>query len=326
MQKLEQVICNTLHKVDASDTSIRQKVYRTVWSKHERSLATATLMSETEKSKRRSYLTYIIRIIEDKYRISNAGFNDQLHAVSPGVERSAGFASGIGPEEEPCNFAADSVTNADEWPQHQHKRFWLAANAFPLILFFITVFVIWSFYNTLTGSPRVPDDPHASNAPMRLLQEEQNQKSGWIQVFNPANITSLEVRGAATAQIYNETDTSFVRVQASGAKDAAIIEIGEGTLMHLRGKTATLNIVARSTGSNPTQLSLICDFGNGKVTGRRRFEVPPARETLLFNVDIPQSINNPAKLYIVSDLSGEKHGVDIFSVLINTGNEPGRNL
>jgi len=132
-------------------------------------------------------------------------------------------------------------------------------------------------------------------------------------------ILSISLPWTATAQIHNEADASFVRIQANNAGDAAIIEIGQGALMNLRGKTVTLNVTARSADRATTQLSLTCDFfGTGELTGRHRFEVSPTLEPLLFQLRIPQSINSPAKLYITSDLSDSKSAVDIFTVLIHT--------
>lgn len=317
LQKIEQAIRHVLGRIDAPNAATRRKIYETTWNAHEKSIAVVLPQSKAQKAKKREQLTLLIRTIEAEYRSPRKKNNDQLDMVSPKMERASNLASGSGPEEENTRLVADSDNGINEYPKHEHKRSWLGAHALFPILLAIMILVVWFFYNSLTGTGQPTDDRHTSIAPMR---RNEDSRDGWIQVFDPGNVTSLAVRGAATAEVYNEEDTSFVRIHGNNNQDAAIIEIGQGVLMKLRGKTVTLNIIARSANKkNKAQLSLTCDFGNGMVTGRRRFEVLPTRTSLLFNVDIPQSINGPAKLYINSDLLGKKHEVDIFSVLINTG-------
>jgi len=83
-------------------------------------------------------------------------------------------------------------------------------------------------------------------------------------------------------------------------------------------KTAALNIISRSADrKNTAYLSLIFDFGNGTIIGRTRFKVLPTSRNVLFNINISQTMNNLAKLYISNNV-GKKHEVDIFSILIKT--------
>lgn len=217
-----------------------------------------------------------------------------------------------GPEED-----FDMVT-APQAPKERRlhlprKHSWFRANIVMIFLLVIMAFVIWSFYNTLTGVNLPRAMPETSRAPVRSTQ---NNASDWIRVFNPLNVTTLGVRGAASVQLNNDTDAPFFRIRANSVNDAAIIEIGEGVMMKLRGKAVTFNIIARSAHENVAQLSLMCDFGSGVTCGRRRFEVPPTREDLLFHVDIPQNSATTGKLFLTSDLLGKGNEVDIFSVLV----------
>lgn len=316
MQKIEQAINHALRQIDASNPAMRQKIYETIWHAHERSLAAKKQLDAAAKTAKRQQLTRLIKSIESRFHQPETAFHDRLD-IAPGADRKHNASAGIGPEEESRSPLADSdiVTDHDR-PKHQHKRSWFGTYALIITLLVISLFVLWSFYNSLTGTNRLAANLQGSLAPMRQSEHKQD---GWLSVFEAGSITSLAVQGAATTEVHNEPDANFVRIQTNGPGDAAIIEIGQGALMKLRGKTATMSIMARSASRKMTQLSVTCDFGNGALTGRHRFEVSPTTGPLLFQIDIPPSINGPAKLYITSDMPGQKHAADIFSVLIKTG-------
>lgn len=317
MQKLEQAIRHALHKIDAASPAMRQKVYQTIWHAHEQSLASHKQLNNADKLKKRDQLISLLKAIEAEHRSSGKkNINAQLD-IAPGAQMPDDSAAGTGPEEENFAPAADCVTMHDDRPGRSYKYSWLGAHVFAIVLLVITSFVIWSFYNSLTGADSRPENHQLSIAPMR--QNDYSQ-TGWVQVFNPANVTSLAVQGVATAQVHNEADTNFVRISADKVGDAAIIEIGQGALIKLRGKTATFNVIARSASRKMAQLSLMCYSGREGIADRYRFEVSPTIGSFLFQVHIPQSLSGPIKLYITSDLLDQKREVDIFSVLVNTGN------
>lgn len=167
---------------------MRQKIYKTIWHAHERSPSTKKQLDDTEKAQKRSQLTRLIKSIENEYRISAKKLSNQLD-ISPGAERTGTAAAGIRPEEENRRYVSDSIMESDKRPEHQHKRSWLGTSILTIILLVITLFVIWSLYNSLTGTDRLAKNRPASIAPLRQSAHNQN---GWIQVFDPVNITSLD--------------------------------------------------------------------------------------------------------------------------------------
>lgn len=87
LQTIETAIRDALGKVDAGDPKVRQRVYGTVWTAHERSLVSDPSLDGAERASRRDRLKTLIGGIESEFRPAPS-----LDAVRP--ERKSAARSG----------------------------------------------------------------------------------------------------------------------------------------------------------------------------------------------------------------------------------------
>ncbi|MHC5308006.1 hypothetical protein [Bartonella sp. LJL80] len=321
MTNAEQAIRNALLKIDARNKATRRRVYESAWNAHERALLADETLNDVKRSERRNRLMRLIRLIEDEYQLTPpASQNDSQDDLT--VTNDTLYSNG--PEEQ-IDIEVDGASNQDYKRLRGHglqKRPTHRLTILAVIIgcAILSVFIIWSFFNSLSGRTIIEnqsDGAMHSSAPIELPERPQNQNAkddGWIRFFHPGDATSVTTRGGASVDIRVDAGESYLRIFANSANDAAIIDIGEGALNTLRGKKVLLDIDAKSDSGQTSQLSITCDLGQGSDCGRRRFEVPSNREDILFQIDIPANSSGPAKLYLTSDLLGEGHAIDIFGM------------
>jgi len=185
----------------------------------------------------------------------------------------------------------------------------------------VALFVIWSFYNSFGGSAAPPRRAQFTGP----MHQNNYGMNGWTEVFNPANVSGLATAGAAAADLHNEPDASFIRIATQNPEtDAAILDIGQGALLKLRGKTATFKLMARSAENQIGQLRLVADFGAGAPRQRYSFELSPTISPLLFRLDIPPKLSGSLRFYLTNDKKdGQQHQADIFSLLVRESDDKG---
>lgn len=304
MPKLEQAIRHAFSKIDATDPAKRHQIYDAIWQMQEKTLTAESNINKQENDKKRAQLSRIIKKIEAEMQavpFVGAGVE------TPAKKRTRHKAASGGPKEE-----AGLMANRPENKTKKYKHFPLRLLTTLLIILLVSGFITWAFfYNLLGGFSLTPD----RSVFVPSYQDSLNPP-GWTRVFNPADPAGLATTGNATAQLHNDEGIDFIRIHSNTAKDVATIEIGQGALMALRGKTATINIIARGLSKNGTRASIICDFGNDEINGHYRFNVSATRNNLLLEVNVPQTINTPARLYISTNSADKNAGIDIFSILI----------
>lgn len=310
LQNIERTIHYAFHKIDSSNPLTRQKIYKTIWSTHERLLMSKKQLNNSEKAKKRKQLILLLKKIEKEYHLFHKDSNDQFDFLQR-EEGTSEFKPRTGPEEDYDSTTDFTIFTKKERSQ---KSFWLPICLLALIVLGVIVFFSWSFYSYFSAS-NLPSNRQMSETTKQTSNKHQNE---WTQIFDPSNVNALAVRGAATTEVHNEAGISFVRIQTETIGDIAIIEVGQSALMKLRGKTATIGIMARGVGRTITKLNLVCDFGVEKNVEKQWFELSQSVTPLLFQVHIPHSMSIPVKIYINSSLSNRDHGIDIFSILVKS--------
>lgn len=357
MQKFQQLIHQAFAKIDASDPQMRQKVYENIWLIQEKSLIAQNTDNEQKQEKRR-HLTELLKAAEKQYRATQAetagsGEHGQKQPsllppeIPPVIEPEKTPQKMVEAAQSPANPPNSRATAANSWKKGQKsdsslyyleqeinrkvtKKFDETAPSFlkkarsggyiiGILTVFVAVFVAWSFYNSFGRPGAAKKQTALSTAP---AQQNDYGKNGWIEIFNPVNVAGLDVRGTASADLHNEPDANFIRLTSYKADDAAIIEIGQGALMPLQGKTATFKLVARNSDNAIGQLNLMADFGNGAVT-HYRFELSPTVTALLFRLPVPQKLGKSAQFYIGGDATGKPCQMDIFSLLVRESDQAG---
>lgn len=318
---IEQAIYDALSKVDARQATMRQRVYETAWNAHERALLSDNRLNDEIRSKRRKDLMRLIRAIESEYLKQTSGNKLDIGCV----KNSCSDAAEDQIKDDMRCGASGSKQNLKTAPKVKiSKRFFiitLAIIAFVIICLFILRF----FLNNHSGHIAIENDfkivqSNGTSLNTKSLQEETEKNSDWIRIFHPGDATAIALKGQASINIRNDGDVSYLNVFANSSEDAAIIDIGAGVLNQLRGKKVLVDIDAKSDGQQSSQMSVTCDFGGGYSCGRRRFEVLTSRSELLFEVDIPSDTNGSAKLFITSDLLGEGHAINIYSIRMKIAN------
>lgn len=316
LSNIEHTIRILLTKVNISDPAERRKVYESAWNAQERYLIkNHDIIDNETRQEKRDELMAIIRHIEQEYRYPRP----QAPKTKPTAQRPrASQNASQKPKSSAIRPGKFHIPYRKRKIGHDSR---LVFGALWLLVLIILAFIAWSFYNSLATPPQKPeivDKPALPKTVTRPVKQNVSYPAKWTRIFNPQDVTALAVDGSAKAQIINEDKESFVRITANSINDAAILNIGSGALDPLRGKIATIDIIARSSANSPSQLVVTCDFGGGNDCGRIRFEVPVTREDLLFNVTIPASRFGEGSLRITSDRSDEGKGVDIYGILIQS--------
>lgn len=325
MQKFQQLIHQAFSKINAADAKKRQAVYENIWLMHEQTMA-AQNRTEAQKQERRRHLTQLLKTVEVQYRAQMqppaaarpAAAQQKPQAARPnrdladsGLKAERSKDSALYYLEQEVNR---KVPQAAASAPSLFRRIKLSSYFIGVLSLLVAIFVAWSFYNSFGHSGAARRQQALSTAPM---QQNDYGKNGWVEVFNPANVSGLAVQGQAAANLHNEPDANFIRISTEAADDAAIIDIGLGALRPLRGKTATFKLVARNAGNIIGQLNLTADFG-AAPPARYQFELSPTAAPLLFRLHIPAELNQAAKFYLSSgaDSSGKPQQADIFSLLV----------
>lgn len=325
MKNIENAIRQALLKVDVYNSAMRHRVYVSAWKAQERFLGSQNRLSQKECEQKRASLRQLINAIEQEFDAQIAETVSKSQADFSTPEIFLDDIKATGPEDPTDinidNDLTDERPDRYRFPIKHSKKTLKFTLGFGLTFCGIVVFILWSLYNSLVGpSILIKNQPRASIPPVTVDQSVVNRssttRSGWVRVFNPQEIVSLNVKGGAKAEIHNDGEEHFVRISGSAANDAVVIDLGAGTLNPLRGKTVTFDVVVRSSNGQPAFMTVECDLGAGESCGRRRFEVPITLDHLLFNVNLPANDNEGGKLFIASDILGKNKSIDIFSILV----------
>lgn len=347
LPNIEQVIRHALEKIDTQSSDLREQVYRAVWESHERTIVEDTQLSDEDRSALRNMLISLIQTIEEEYNQASAStsakqaidaafdaevfedtrpqadnrlddadrmVDDIENSILQEVDEKANQdkLSSIGPEE--LGFAPSGGQASR--PQKHHS--WWRSNLVLMILLVLLVLVAWAFYKSLTAINRPNGaSPETSIPPATISDQNQiAQRDGWITVFDPARISDFTVQGSAEAQIKGDGNNRALRFKGNNLDDKVVINVGEGLIEQLRGKSVTFNVVARSANGATAQIAITCDFGLDNSCGKRNFDLPQTRDDFLFSVEIPQNFNQNGKLFLQSALLGPEYEIDIYAVRV----------
>lgn len=313
MANAEQAIRNALLKINASNVSQRRRVYESAWNAHERALLANHALSDGSRTLRRDALMKIIHKIESEYLSTEAEkqttANDALAAQGP---------------EEQIKIEVNGVSNLADPPlsratARRRSKILLIVVPSVLSIIMIIVFTAWSFFNSLSGRAIVDHhkdigQQHKQATFAQPFQQSAEKNSDWIRFFYPGDAAAITAKGHAVIDIRDDSGLPYMHIAANSNNDIVIVEIGAGALQNMRGKKIMIDIDAKGDGLQSSQVSITCDFGKNADCGRRRFEVRPNRNDILFDVDIPYDSTGPAQLYLTIDLLGEGHGINIYGM------------
>lgn len=343
MDNIERAIRSALEKADSGTMAVRQRIYESAWSAQERALTASRSLNDEQKEQRRHDLRGVISRVEKEFNLRREQdlvqaaerapvslddplLDDPLMDVPAKAGNQDAIALDAGEvrqkksrrERRAARQDADSRRNKNG--KKRHSLFYNVG--IPVLVLAVAGMIGYSLYNSfLNLSHRPASNPLHMDASLEPAKNGQSADGvQWVNIFTPANAERMSIKGRATANLQNEGNLSFVRIQSPGADDTVSFEVGPGVLEQLIGKKATFDIVAKSPDGDRTQIAVNCDLGGLGDCGRRRYDVNDSMNDYLFELDIPagKSAGNGGTITISSDMLGSNKPVNIYAIRVTT--------
>lgn len=336
MQGIESAIRNALTKADSSDPAMRQRIYESVWSAHERAMAANAQLSDPQRAERRERLKAAISHIEQEMRANaNRVSDEEMLAPAPQYDGGLGVpdldhsdvrSEGKGSRKRKSKAETEPDLGYEQGLSQpakpkKRKKSRIFSLALPLAFLVTAGLIGWSLYNSFVTIGPVGNAPlsQSGNAGPAMQGNEADSKD-WVTIFTPAQPDRISVQGKATAEIGGSGNTRYVRIKSPTATDTASFDIGQGVLDQLEGKQATFEVMVRSDDGGTVQMSVSCDLGSLGDCGRKRYDVTDQQSSLLFDLPVPEvsSANSSGRLVLTSDINGTGKSVDIYTIRVKT--------
>lgn len=333
MQGIESAIRNALTKADSSDPAMRQRIYKSVWSAHERAMAANTQLSDQQRAERREKLKTAISQVEEEMRQPVSPVVAEPLAAEPRYDGGLGVPEldrtemraqpdaprkrrGKAKAEPDLGYEPDI---AQPVAPKKRKKSRLVSLGLPLAFLLTAGFIGWSVYNSFVTVGPVSNNSHSlpgNIAP--VMQGNEADSKDWITIFTPSQPNRMSVQGQATAEIAGSGTSRYVRVKSPTAHDTASFDIGQGVLDQIEGKQATFEVMVRSDDGGTVQMSVSCDLGTLGDCGRKRYDVTDQQSSLLFDLAVPEvsSPNSAGRIIVASDINGSGKSVDIYAIRV----------
>lgn len=330
LQSIENAIRNALTKADSADPAMRQRIYESVWSAHERAMAANSNLSEGQRTERREKLKTAISHVEQEMRVQTAGF-----AAAPAV--TSDYDGGLGVPEldrdgpppsakqlgkrrhaavpEPDLGYEQGLSQPARGKKRKKSR--LLTLVLPAAFLLTAGFIGLSLYNSFVSMGPVSEGALLQSGnlgPMR--QGDSADDKDWITIFTPQQPDRISVQGRASVQIGGAGNARYARISSPSATDTISFDIGSGVLDELEGKPSVFEVIVRSDDGSTVQMSVRCDFGVLGDCGRKRYDVTDQQTSLLFDVSTAEvkAPNSMGRIIFTSDMSGEGKSVDIYAI------------
>lgn len=338
MQGIESAIRNALAKADSTDPAMRQRIYESVWSAHERAMAANARLSDQQRTERRDGLKNVISRVEQEMRSLGLRPAAAERQAAPQYDGGLGMPDLDREDIRPRNnhkkknhkkmsrrraqsHEPDLGYEPDiqPTPRKKRKNSRFLSLVLPLGLLLTAGFIGWSFYNSFVPLRSGPlSQPAISSGP--ALQGNEADRKDWQTLFTAAQADRISVQGRATVEIGGSGNARYARIKSPGTADTVSFDIGKGVLDQLRGKQAIFEVILRSDDGGTVQMSVSCDFGTLGNCGRKRYDVTDQQSSLLFDMTMPET--KPAKgsgrIIFISDMSGAGKSVDIYAIRVKT--------
>lgn len=146
------------------------------------------------------------------------------------------------------------------------------------------------------------------------LVSQQADSENYITIINANDLSSLNTAGSGRAQIVNQLNSNMIRVNSvrdalNRVEPAApmVIRLKPGVLQQISGKRVTVEIFAKSGGSDSAHFAVGCEFGSLTECGRKRFLAgsQPNASVFAFQMDEVNDINQEMFLTLSTDTTSE---------------------
>ena len=341
MDSIEKAIRSAFAKGDPGDRAFREKVYRSAFGALDRTLKANPNMTEAIAARRRETLLAAITAIETEFVPARAAAPANPAApptVSPEPARRAPQPASPAPERREPAFAPtlDGERRQASHSEETAKAGRGAASAregrrarprrrFPFLGLLVLLLLLagaaaglWWLVTSGTGERLLEQRPPQSGDSARPPMSGGGEAlEGWIDIFTPADPTTVAAPGDSRAEIMEEDGERFIRIRAGASGSPVLFDVGQGVLEQVAGRRAVFTITARAQEEQETQISVDCTLGELGDCGRKRYGVGATREEFLFEIDLPaQRPGAGGTIAVNPDIEGGGKAVDIYAIRV----------
>lgn len=356
MSGIEQTLLQTLAKGDANDAEFRKRVYNAAANALRRSLEAQSNLTVDSAQVQKDKLADAIRSVEQRFQAPvSPVVTPSADRLMPTQDRVKPEPPSRAPQLrakprpiEPvlraeANFSAEKPRMKAERPDVEKpggtgplrlKRgpfaasFGTIALVGLLLLGLIWVMVSGAFQDPAARDTSVPNpppetgsdsfeprDPGTSTAP--ALRSQQEDTGDWITIFSTDDVDNLRLQGGAVAGAASDPFGPFVLISTPPGSSATIT-IPPGPLQSLLGQRAQVEITAKTSDGQTTQMAVQCNLGPNIDCVRTRFVVGQSPEAFTYRIDMTnvRRLQGEGSLVINSDMSGDGKEVKLISVRV----------
>ncbi|MCB1382273.1 MAG: hypothetical protein KDJ73_04960 [Notoacmeibacter sp.] len=357
MDGIETAIRNALAKGDAADPAYRERVYLSALSALERSIKANPALTADIAAKRRAALRERIRSIETEFQPASepegtarepAETEPVVYADAAPVVRPDVFAPAAEPQagvsgsreedfvsELRATRSEETDMNAplvppDEPVLSRKKRPFAWMLSIAVIVAFVVI-GLWWLVSSGALLPLSERDGAVPNPPAQLQSDDfrpatlgekadataPQQGGTWITIFDPADPTTVTAPSGTAADVTGNGAEKAIRIKPTAIDSAALFDVGQGVLEQVAGKRVTFEINASAPEGRTTQMSIQCNLAELGDCGRKRYDVEPARNNFLFEIELPEKpAGSFGSIALTPDISEGKAAVDIYSIRV----------
>jgi len=218
----------------------------------------------------------VSRVTSDEIQI-----DPLIDAGDPGLQQS-GQVYHDEQENVPLEFAKRRKTQ---------KRF-----IWTLVTLIVLALLAWISYVILTsvmsGSLFGQNDPDGPRLNPNALSRQADSEN-YITILEASDASGLITANRGRAEIVRELNSDMLRVNSvrdalnrSEPAQPLLIRLKPGVLQQISGKRVTVEIYAKSGGSDKASYAVGCEFGGQNECGRKRFLVGSQPEASVFAFDM----------------------------------------
>lgn len=333
MDSIEKAIRNALAKGDPGDRAFREKIYRSAFGALDRAISSNPNMTEAIATRRRQALLEAVTAIETEFVPAKPAPATQQdasqHSAPPVVTPPSGTIAepavpaqqrleptldGERPRQAPGKHNARSAPTPER-KRPQKRRFSAVLLSVLALAIIISALAIWGLPTPATG-PDTPPRQAGGEAPPRLSDDAAALES-WIDIFTPADPTSVSAPGDTRAEVMEDDEGQFLRISSGASGSPVLFDIGQGVLEEVAGGRAIFTIAARGADGQRTQISVDCSLADLGDCGRKRYDVGATREEFLFEIELPTARpDSGGTITINPDLEGDGKALDIYAIRV----------
>ena len=346
MDPIEKAIRNALAKGDAGNRSFREAVYRSAFGALDRSIAANPNMTDAIAQNRRQTLLAAITAIETEFVPAKAASAptgqqpdgvpsvDAAPVVAPEPTGRAGAVAAPVVDEERTPLprektaairrqtrakpaAWDASKGAGKGAKRSAGRGWGLKALIAALMLVTALLAVW-WVATSIIAPTTSSQSQGNEPPR--LREDVGVQERWIDIFTPADPTTVAAPGDSRAEVMDGDSRQFLRIRSGASGTPVLFDIGQGVLEQIAGRRAVFSLNARGADGQSTQITVDCNLAELRDCGRKRYDVGASREEFLFEIDLPDArVTSGGTIAINPDVDGTGKSLDIYSIRLMLG-------